>query len=34
MLRRGRQVDVKNTAETDNNEIIAVITGLAGQMPT
>jgi ABC-type sugar transport system ATPase subunit len=29
VLRRGVQVGVKNTAETNNNEIIAMITGLA-----
>lgn len=31
VLRRGRQVSVKNTSETTNNEIVAMITGLAGQ---
>jgi ABC-type sugar transport system ATPase subunit len=29
VLRRGVQVAVKNTAETTNNEIVAMITGLA-----
>jgi ABC-type sugar transport system ATPase subunit len=29
VLRRGVQVGVKNTAETNNNEIVAMITGLA-----
>jgi simple sugar transport system ATP-binding protein len=34
VLRRGRQVSVKNTSETTNNEIVAMITGLAGQAST
>lgn len=29
VLRRGLQVGVKNTTQTDNNEIVAMITGLA-----
>jgi simple sugar transport system ATP-binding protein len=29
VLRRGVQVGVKNTTQTDNNEIVAMITGLA-----
>jgi ABC-type sugar transport system ATPase subunit len=33
VLRRGRQVSVKNTSETSDNEIVAMITGLAGQVP-
>jgi simple sugar transport system ATP-binding protein len=34
VLRRGRQVSVKNTSETTDNEIVAMITGLAGRAPT
>jgi simple sugar transport system ATP-binding protein len=33
VLRRGRQVGLKNISETSNNEIVAMITGLAGQVP-
>lgn len=29
VLRRGQQIDVRDTARTDKNEIIAMITGLA-----
>ena len=28
MLRRGKQIGIRNTAGTDKNEIIAIITGL------
>jgi simple sugar transport system ATP-binding protein len=28
VLRRGRQIGVRKTAETDKNEIVAMITGL------
>ena len=29
VLRRGRQIGVRRTAETDKNEIVAMITGVA-----
>jgi len=29
VLRRGKQIGVRETAKTNNNEIIAMITGLA-----
>jgi ABC-type sugar transport system ATPase subunit len=31
VLRRGSQIGIRNTAETDKNEIVAMITGLRQQ---